>query len=242
MDLIESSNLSADDEFNHWWIATRFQYVEQVLALALAREETVSVIEFGCGTVQNLRFCRECSRLRHKIDSVCGVDPGLTASVHYRWMRSGDSVGPDARKGTPRDVLLAMDVLEHIQDDTDALSQWLTYVKRGGHVLITVPAFRWLWSYHDERLGHVRRHTRSTVGRLAAKCGLERIKARYAFGFMMPPVTVVRKLLKPKHSSTDLRRHSAPVNWLLKQAGQLEAWAGGNRWLGTSVVGIFRKQ
>ena len=58
---------------------------------------------------------------------------------------------------------------------------------------------------------------------------------------MMPMVTIVRKLLRPTTDSTDLRRHSAPINWLLKRAGQIEAWPGGNRWGGTSVVGIFRK-
>ena len=144
MDLVEASNLSADEEFDHWWIVTRFKYVEQVLALAAARAETMSVIEFGCGTSQNLRFCRERSRFRHKIARVCGVDPALAASAHYEWMQSGDSVEPDVKAGTPHDVLLAMDVLEHIQNDADALSQWLTYVKPGGYVLVTVPAFRWL--------------------------------------------------------------------------------------------------
>jgi 2-polyprenyl-3-methyl-5-hydroxy-6-metoxy-1,4-benzoquinol methylase len=241
MDLIEASNLSSSEEFDHWWVVTRFRYVEQVLALAASREEALSVIEFGCGTGQNLRFCRELSQFRHQIARVCGVDPGLATSDHHDWMQSGDHMGPDASSDAAYDVLLAMDVLEHIQNDTEALSRWLTYVKPGGHVLITVPASQWLWSYHDERLGHVRRHTRSTVERLAAGCDLERIRARYAFGHIFPIATIVRKFIKPTTGSTDLRRHSAPVNWLLKRMGQVEAWSGGNPWGGTSVIGVFRK-
>ena len=77
MNLLEASNLSPDEEFDHWWVMTRFHYVDQVLALAALRAETLSVIEFGCGTSQNLRFCRERSRFRHKIARVCGVDPAL---------------------------------------------------------------------------------------------------------------------------------------------------------------------
>ena len=169
MDLIEASNLSAHEEFNHWWIVTRFQYVEQVLALAAASSETMSVIEFGCGTSQNLRFCRERSRFRHKVARVFGVDPGLATSAHYEWMQSHDRVEPDVKTDSSYDVLLAMDVLEHMQNDAGALSHWLTYVRSGGYVLVTVPAFQWLWSYHDERLGHVRRHTRSTVECLSAE-------------------------------------------------------------------------
>ena len=241
MDLLEAGNLSADDEFDHWWIATRFRYAEQVLTMALADAETATVIEFGCGTAQNLRFCRERSRFRHRIARVSGVDPGLAAPVRYDWMRTGDRVDADAEDGVSYDVLLAMDVLEHIENDTDALAAWLPHVKSGGYVLITVPAFQWLWSYHDDRLGHVRRHTRSSLERLATGCGLEPIRTRYAFGYMMPMIIAVRKRFRPTSDSPTLRRHSAPVNWLLTQAGWIEASAGGNRWAGTSVVGIFKK-
>ena len=55
------------------------------------------------------------------------------------WMGDRDSVGPRVTNGAPYDVLLAMDVLEHIEDDIGALSQWLTHVKSGGYVLVTTP-------------------------------------------------------------------------------------------------------
>lgn len=161
---------------------------------------------------------------------------------HYGWMEKGDSIEPDVEPVAVHDVLLAMDVLEHIQDDVAALSKWLTYLASGGYVLITVPAFRWLWSYHDERLGHVRRYTRSTVSGLAAECGLEQVRTRYAFGYMVPAVTLIRKLVRPPRDSTDLRPHSALINQLLKRAGQIEARLRWNHFIGTSVVGIFRKR
>jgi SAM-dependent methyltransferase len=241
MDLIESGNMSADDEFNHWWVTTRFAYVDQALALASAHRETMSVLEFGCGTAPNLRFCRQRSRFRNRIGQLSGVDSNLGAPRRFPWMLDGDTLTQEATSCSPYDILLAMDVLEHVHDDVKALSDWLALVKPGGYVLITVPAFGWLWSYHDERLGHVRRHTRASVERLATRCGLERVRTRYAFGYMLPLVLVVRKLLRSGGESTDLRRHSAPVNWLLKRIGQIEAWSGGNRWAGTSVVGTFRK-
>ena len=100
--------------------------------MALADAETATVIEFGCGTAQNLRFCRERSRFRHRIARVSGVDPGLAAPVRYDWMRTGDRVDADAEDGVSYDVLLAMDVLEHIENDTDALATWLLHVKSGG--------------------------------------------------------------------------------------------------------------
>ena len=170
-----------------------------------------------------------------------GCGPWLEASSRYEWMQGDDRVEREVQLDTAHDVLLAMDVLEHIQNDADALSDWSSFVKPGGYVLVTVPAFQWLWSYHDERLGHVRRHTRSTLEHLAAACGLERIRTRYAFGYVLPLVAIVRKMFPPATESTDLQRHRALVNWLLKRAGQVEAWPGGNRWAGTSVIGIFRK-
>jgi 2-polyprenyl-3-methyl-5-hydroxy-6-metoxy-1,4-benzoquinol methylase len=241
MDFIEAGNLSTEQEFNHWWIVTRFRYVERVLALATSRQPALSVIEFGCGTGQNLRFCRQRSRFTRAIDRVTGVDPAIASPTREAWMQDRDRIGPDAQPGAQYDVLLAMDVLEHVKDDAGALSHWLTYLRPGGYVLVTVPAFPWLWSYHDDRLGHIRRHTRASLNRLATACALEPVTTRYAFGYLLPGVAVTRKLIGSRTDSTDLRPHSAPINWLLTQAGRVEAGLGGNRWGGTSVVGIFRR-
>ena len=241
MDLIEADNLSTEQEFCHWWIVPRFRYVERVLALATTSHPALSVIEFGCGTAQNLRFCRQNSRFKGAIERVTGIDSAIADLTHHEWMRDRDRLGPSAQPGAEYDVLLAMDVLEHVEDDVGSLSVWLTYLKPGGYALVTVPAFGWLWSDHDEQLGHVRRYTRSSVDRLVAACGLQAVTTRYAFGYMLPAVVVLRKLIGSRKDSSDLRHHSAPVNWVLTQVGRLEARMGGNRWGGTSVVGVFRR-
>jgi hypothetical protein len=115
MDRLEASNLSPDEEFDHWWVMTRFHYVEQVLALAALRAETLSVIEFGCGTGQNLRFCWERSRFRKRIAGMFGVDPAL------------DRHQP-ALAGSLLFVLVSSGGLSGEPNTAAGLGEWLVYM------------------------------------------------------------------------------------------------------------------
>ena len=65
------------------------------------------------------------------------------------------------------DIVLAMDVLEHIQDDYSTLKEWKNTLKPNGLLLITVPAFQHLWSSHDIFLGHHRRYNKKDISDLA---------------------------------------------------------------------------
>lgn len=93
------------------------------------------------------------------------------------------------------DCVVATDVLEHIDDHAAAFAKLASLVKPDGLLLITVPAGRWLFGYHDETLGHYRRYSRSELRRLVAPyCWIESI--RY-FGFSLVPICYLySKLLR----------------------------------------------
>ncbi|MGB0749372.1 MAG: class I SAM-dependent methyltransferase [Magnetospiraceae bacterium] len=80
------------------------------------------------------------------------------------------------------DCLFAFEVLEHIEEDRDALAQWLTWLKPGGQVLLSVPAHRAKWSVSDDWAGHVRRYDADDFRALANAVGLEKIRLSY-YGF-----------------------------------------------------------
>lgn len=71
------------------------------------------------------------------------------------------------------DVLLSFEVLEHIEDDTAALSDWVRFVRPGGRVIISVPAHASRWTATDTWAGHVRRYDRAHLVALAARCGIQ---------------------------------------------------------------------
>ena len=78
-----------------------------------------------------------------------------------------------------------MDVLEHVKDEEQALSKWSHFLKPDGFLLITVPAFQALWSYHDELLGHYRRYTRMPLEGLLKECDFYPLSTGYVFSWLL---------------------------------------------------------
>ena len=111
-----------------------------------------------------------------------------------------------------------MDVLEHVDDDVALLKQYSRSLPKHGRVLITVPAFQFLWSGHDEFLNHRRRYTRSMLKAIVNDAGLDVIRCRYYYGFLFPVVALMRlyESRKLKHGKTTpksvLRKHSKLMN------------------------------
>ncbi len=84
------------------------------------------------------------------------------------------------------DVVAAFDVVEHCEDDARALSELARVLAPGGRMLLSVPAYQWAWSDHDERAGHHRRYTRRRLVRLVEDAGMSVTRSTYAFGSVFP--------------------------------------------------------
>lgn len=244
MDLREESQMTPTEEMNHWWIRTRFFYLEK--AIASMNPGSKSVLEVGSGTGQNLRFLLNESSRRADFARLVGYEPGLSSvaqpleseDLSLEWISDFGSL----QEGQKFDFLLAMDVLEHIEDDRSALDTWLSKMNPGALVFLTVPAFRSLWSYHDEKLGHQRRYKKSELIRLAQNVGLKTVWTTYAFSYLFPVAYLVRKVFGSgkESSDTDLKPSPGVVNIPLKVLGKMEAAVGGCPMWGTSVVGLFQ--
>ena len=100
------------------------------------------------------------------------------------------------------DLVVACDVLEHIDDDLSALREWRRVLRAGGGILLTVPAYQWLWSGHDVNLHHKRRHTVASIRRLARTARLGLIRDSYAFLCSLPFVVAVRFLHKIRQTTS----------------------------------------
>src|SRR5689334_3745073 len=80
-----------------------------------------------------------------------------------------------------QDLILMMDVIEHVDDDVGFIRAYTDRMPRGGVLLVTVPAFRFLWSGHDVFLEHKRRYTMAGLHRTIRKAGLDVIRSQYFF-------------------------------------------------------------
>jgi hypothetical protein len=106
----------------------------------------------------------------------------------FRFVKSVENVS--------QNLILMMDVLEHVDDDIGLLKQFSGPMSDNANILITVPAFEFLWSGHDVFLEHRRRYTIKSLERVVYKAGLEPVKMRYFFGSLFPAVAGIRLLKK----------------------------------------------
>jgi len=112
---------------------------------------------------------------------------------------------------------------------------------------VTVPAYPWLWSGHDEINHHYRRYTRSSLQRVAEQAGWEQVRTTYFNSLLLPAAIILRVLdrlsTKTTESSLDLWVPPAPLNWLLERPLAFEAaliTRGGRIPAGLSLLAVFR--
>jgi|SaaInlStandDraft_5_1057022.scaffolds.fasta_scaffold40184_2 SAM-dependent methyltransferase len=240
----KQDDLSTDDEVNHWWIKTRFLYIDYAISML---DQPISVIEYGCGTGQNLRYLREYYSHPENIKSLTGVDINLPENYYPEWMTKDDKfINNNVNiEGDKYNMLIAMDVLEHIESDSDALREWVSNINDGSIVLITVPAMQHLFSYHDRYMGHHRRYTRRSLIELGESVELQTVKVMYVFSYLYPVVFFIRKILSKilkSEEKSDLKKTNSNVNSILYSLGIVENKLGACIPFGTSVVGIFQKK
>ena len=117
---------------------------------------------------------------------------------------------------TDCDLVLMMDVLEHVGDDRGLVRHYASKVPSGAHFLVTVPAFAFLWSGHDVFLEHKRRYRLSEIEAAMRDAGLTIVKGAYYFGLVFPLAAAVRLAARGEaEPKSSLKKHGALTNGVL---------------------------
>jgi SAM-dependent methyltransferase len=156
----EQFQLHAEIEQRHWWFVARRAILARLLnEICPASRERV-IVDVGCGTGANLasvagRYaCIGIDASKEAVSLAQQRFPGVQFLVGH----APEDLGPLAAEA---DVLLMMDVLEHVSDDRGLLARLVGAIRPGAHLLLTVPADMALWSAHDVSFGHYRRYDRA---------------------------------------------------------------------------------
>ena len=162
---------------NHWWFSVREQVLLEVLRRRQPPGGWKTILDVGCG---DALFFPELMRL----GDVEGVEPVADAIGPDNSFRNRIHIGlfdesfhPDKRYS----LILMLDVLEHLKDPVAALRQAISLLEPGGSLLVTVPAFRLLWTSHDTLNDHFTRYTKADFHIVAERASMKISEARYLF-------------------------------------------------------------
>lgn len=227
--------LTVSEEDRHAWFAGRTRAILRLLDAELGPMRsgiTRQVLDLGCGAGN---MAHHLAHYGH----VYGLDSeGRPLSVaKQRALEVTQSTGDSLPFGDATfDLVALLDTVEHIPDELGVFDECRRVLKPGGRLLITVPAFMWLWSYNDEINAHQRRYTTYELQQKLEVCGLRVRRLSYNNFFLFPAIAAVRLLrpYKPQLASPHLTNATdvyqvemepipEPVNTLLHAVGWLEA-------------------
>ena len=167
---------------NHWWWQARKAEVLRHIRNILGNRTDASILDIGCG---DGLFFDDLARFGW----VEGVEPDeRTITQHSRWInRIHHCFFDDTFQSTRRfDLILMLDVLEHLPNQIAALSHIERLLSPGGVLLLTVPAFNILWTKHDDVNHHHIRYTRKLLCQQLMLSGLESVNSHYLFHWLFP--------------------------------------------------------
>jgi hypothetical protein len=205
MDLKEEEALRGDIA-RHWYYRAK----AAALLRCLRGLNVHRVLDVGAGSGY---FSRQLLAKTNVREATC-VDSNYTAD--------SDTVLEGKRLSMRRavassaaDLVLMMDVIEHVADDREFVCQYVALAPSGTRFVVTVPAFMWLWSGHDVFLDHYRRYNLSGLQTVLEAAGLRLERSHYFFGGVLPIVAAVRafkRLRRGSPAGSDMRPEHPIVN------------------------------
>lgn len=247
--------LTVLEEDKHAWFAGRTRAILKYLDAELGPTpvgEVRKVLDIGSGA----------GNMAHHLGQygqVFGIDynPRPLPVAQGRGLPVAQGSGVELPFPTATFGLVALlDTVEHIADELGVMQECARVLKPGGKLVVTVPAFMWLWSYNDEINAHERRYTAPELAQKLELCGLRVKRVSYNNFFLFPAIAGIRLLrpynpgLKSPHLDqeaevyqVDMEPIPEPANTILHGVGRVEAELLGRGRLpfGTSVIAIAEK-
>lgn len=213
---VEGFRVTRDFEERHWWFRSRRDLIRMQVSRAVddlkVSGRKPRIVDVGCGTGFNLSLLGE-------FGEVVGADRFRPEHEEFRLAHAFQLLDverdlPNHRAGF--DLVTAFDVLEHMDDDVAGLRTLEGLMAPGGQMLLTVPAYQWLWGGEDVISEHRRRYTKTSLTRAIADAGL-RVRFISYFNLSILPMMTSVIWARRLFTSSDAEPQSSlstPPSWL----------------------------
>jgi SAM-dependent methyltransferase len=214
-------------EGQHWWFCARRKILTSVLKQFAPKHDGLRVLEAGCGTGGNLHMLSTFGQLdAFELDDEARAIAKAKLPMDIKSGMLPDQIPYGEGKF---DVVVAFDVIEHVEKDIESLASLGRQLAPGGRLVMTVPAMPWLWSKHDETHHHFRRYTSNHLNETLLKAGLKPVRISY-FNTLLFPLIVGLRLVRKAFGITETADDAMPsksVNNILKSIFGFESnWVG----------------
>lgn len=202
----------------HWYYRCKAKAIRRFLP----ERPAVSLLDIGSGSGFFARY----------LLSNTGIEEAACVDINYPVDSEDSQTGKLLQfkrqlEQSHADLVLMIDVLEHIEDDVGFLKSWVDKLPYGSYFIISVPAFQSLWSGHDVFLEHKRRYTLAQIEKVVRCAGLQVERSSYFFAAVFPLAAAIRlfqklvgkTLVKP---ASQLKKHHPAINAILTYASEAE--------------------
>jgi SAM-dependent methyltransferase len=210
-------------ETQHWWFVARRKIIENFIQ-NLDLDKSAHIMDAGCGNGDNLSILS-------KYGDVTALERDDNALLKAQARQIGkvlkgalpDNIPTDINKDN--DLIVLLDVLEHIDDDAGSLAALRDYVNDNGKLIVTVPAYQFLWTTHDEQHHHKRRYTAKNLKNLVENNGWKVDTISYFNFFLFPLALVIRmkQRIFPSKKNSELEMPHKFINAFFEKVFSFES-------------------
>ncbi len=202
----------------HWWWKGRRSIIKKIIDRLVIKPQ--HILDIGCGTGETLNYLK---KILPKA-KLTGIDESSIAVKLSQQNTKTKIIKGSALqlpfKDSSFDLILLLDVLEHIKRDGKVISEAKRVLDKNGVIIITCPATTFIWSRHDTRQGHIRRYSISEVKKLAKKTNLKIDLINYFNFFLFLPISAIR-ISQRLPFLASLSQYDNTINYSIARVGVL---------------------
>ena len=228
------------NENKHWWFKARREILNKQIK-KYSTKKKMSILDFGSGSGTNIYMLSKFGEV-----DVYEKDNKTSNFLKKKFNRNGIKIIKKCFSKKKYDLILAADVIEHIKNDKKIVNNLNKILKKNGLIIVTVPAYQFLFSKKDQALKHFRRYNRNRLEKLF-NSDFKTLKISYYNSLLFIPIAIAIiffKLINRQFINEVEKKPNNILNYIFYSLFKLEKFILKyfNFPFGISIISVFKKK